>query len=122
MSQVVDALHAARNAAGRHVWREAYDAYSSVDSPDLAPGDLESFADAAWWTGRLDEAINLRERSYAGFASAADKLGAARLALTLSWDHVGSGAFSVSRGWFASVCSRAGPSRRNTDISRFRAR
>jgi len=103
VSQVLDSLETARQAAARHAWRETYDAYSSVDGAELAPADLESFADAAWLTGRLDEAINLRERAYAGFASAGERLSAARLALTLSWDHSGRGAFSVSQGWFANA-------------------
>jgi class 3 adenylate cyclase len=102
MSQF-DSLRSARNAAERHAWREAYDAYSKVERQELTPDDLERFADAAWWTGRLDEAISLRERSYAAFAAAGEKLGAARLALTLSWDHSGRGAFSVSQGWFANA-------------------
>jgi class 3 adenylate cyclase len=93
----------ARKASGRHSWREAYAAYSDSDDTDLTPDDLERFADAAWWTGRLDEAIGLRERSYAGFSAAGDKLGAARLALTLSWDHMNRGAFAVSRGWFSNA-------------------
>jgi class 3 adenylate cyclase len=103
MSQVVDSLHSARQAAARHAWREAYEAYSSVNRRDLTPDDLEGFADAAWWTGRLDQAMNLREDSYAGFAAAGEKLSAARVALTLSWDHSGRGAFSVSHGWFANA-------------------
>jgi len=93
----------ARKAAGRHAWRDAYQAYSGSEELDLAPEDLEHFADAAWWTGRLDEAIGLRERSYAGFSAAGDKLGAARLALTLSWDYLSRGAFAVSRGWFSNA-------------------
>ena len=96
-------LDDARKATGRHSWREAYEAYSGADESDLTPGDLEQFADAAWWTGKIDEAIGLRERSYAGFSAAGDRLGAARLALTLSWDHLNRGAFAVSRGWFANA-------------------
>ncbi len=103
MSQLVDSLDAARKAAGRHAWREAYDAYASVDANDLKAADLEHQADSAWWMGKLDEAIGLRERSYAGFAAAGDKLGAARIALTLSWDQSGRGAFAVSKGWFANA-------------------
>ncbi|MBD0347674.1 MAG: LuxR family transcriptional regulator [Thermoleophilia bacterium] len=103
MSQVLDSLDAARNAASRHAWRETYSAYSGFDQRDLTPHDLESFADAAWWTGKLEEAIGLRERAYAGYAAAGDKLSAARIALTLSWDHSGRGAFAVSHGWFASA-------------------
>ena len=100
MTGVVDD---ARKAAGRHSWREAYETYSGADESDLTPEDLEQFADAAWWTGRINEAIGLRERSYAGFSTARDKLGAARLALALSWDHMNRGAFAVSRGWFANA-------------------
>jgi class 3 adenylate cyclase len=93
----------ARQAVGRHSWREAYDAYSGSDERDLTPEDLERFADAAWWTGRLEQAIALRERSYAGFSAAGEQLGAARLALTLSWDHMNRAAFAVSRGWFSNA-------------------
>jgi class 3 adenylate cyclase len=96
-------VESARHAAGRHAWRETYEAYADAGDADLAADDLERYADAAWWTGRLDEAIALRERSYAGFNAAGDKLSAARLALTLSWDHMNRAAFAVSRGWFANA-------------------
>jgi len=97
----MEPLDAARNAAERQAWRETYDAYASADRAELKPADLERFADSAWWTGRLDEAIALRERSYAAFGDVGDKQGTARLALTLTWDHMGRGAFAVSEGWFA---------------------
>jgi class 3 adenylate cyclase len=103
VAQVIDSLDAARDAAGRHAWRDAYEAYSNVDGQDLTPKDLENFGHAAWWTGKLDDAISARERSYAGFAGAGDKLSASRLALTLASDHMGRGAFSVSGGWFATA-------------------
>src|SRR6478736_2246352 len=103
MSQVVDSVQAAREAASRQAWREAYEAYSSSDTAGLAPVDLETYAEAAWWTGRLDEAMSLRERSYAGYVAAGGKRAAARLALSLSWDHSGRGAFAVSQGWFANA-------------------
>jgi class 3 adenylate cyclase len=100
MSQVVDSLEAARSAAARHAWREAYEAYSNADPSILTPEDLASFAEAAWWMGRRDEAVGLRQRSYAAFSSAGEKVGAARVALALSWDHMATGAYAVSRGWF----------------------
>jgi len=100
---MTDLVDAARKAVERHSWREAYDAYAGSSEHDLTPEDLERYADAAWWTGRLDEAIGLRERSYAGFSATGDKLGAARLALTLSWDQMNRGAFAVSRGWFSNA-------------------
>jgi class 3 adenylate cyclase len=103
VAHVLDSLDAARQAAHRHAWREAYDAYARADARELPPTDLERFGEAAWWIGRFDEAVTLRERAYAGFASTGERLSAARVALTLSWDHVGRGAFSVSRGWFANA-------------------
>ena len=103
MSQVMDSLGTARAAAERGAWREAYPAYADAEIPELTPGDLENYAEAAWWNGKLDEAIGLRERSYAAYSSAGEKGNAARLALNLAWDHEGRGAFSVSQGWFATA-------------------
>jgi class 3 adenylate cyclase len=103
LSQLIDTLAAAREAASRHAWREAYAAYASLDRQDLTAEDLERHAEAAWWMGKLDEAINLRERSYAAFASTGEELRAARVALMLSWDHSNRGAFSVAHGWFANA-------------------
>ena len=100
---MVDFLEEARGAAGRHAWREAYEAYSSVDPQDLPADDLERFAEAAWWRGKLEEAIALRERAYTAFATAGERLRSAQMALTLSWDQSGRGAFAVSRGWFANA-------------------
>jgi class 3 adenylate cyclase len=102
VEQVLD-VNTARSAAARHAWRDAYTAYAGLDEEELTPADLERFADAAWWRGKLDEAIALRERAYAGFAAAGDGLSAARMALTLSSDHSGRGAFAVSHGWLANA-------------------
>jgi class 3 adenylate cyclase len=103
MAQAASSLDLARDAARRHALRQAHEAYSRVRGDELTSNDLERFADAAWWTGKLDQAIELRERAYSAFSAAGDKLGAARLALTLSWDHLNRGAFAVSRGWFANA-------------------
>ena len=103
MAQATHSLETARDASERHAWRDAYEAYSSLDRQELPAEDLERFAEAAWWRGKLDEAINLRERSYARFSADGDRLAAARLALTLTWDQSGRGAFAVSHGWFSTA-------------------
>jgi class 3 adenylate cyclase len=103
MSQTADLLETARGAAERLAWREAYEAYSSAATDALSPEDLERFGEAAWLRGRLEEAIRLRERAYKGYSAAADDLGAARVALVLSGDHGGRGAFAVAGGWFATA-------------------
>jgi class 3 adenylate cyclase len=103
MSQVIDTLDTARAAAARGAWREAYARYADVGVRELEPSDLESYGEAAWWSGRLDEAIALRERAHAAYAAVGEDLAAARLALALSWDYEGRGAFAVSHGWFANA-------------------
>ncbi len=103
MSQTVDPLTAAREAAARQAWRTAYEEFANADPGQLGAEDLERFGEAAWWSGKVVEAINLRERAYAAYASSGEKLAAARIALMLSWDESGRGAFSVSHGWFANA-------------------
>jgi tetratricopeptide (TPR) repeat protein len=100
--QVVDSLEAAR-AASRLAWREAHSIFSAVGDAELGPEDLEIFGEAAWWTGKLDQAIRVRERAYASYTAAGDMRSAARMALTLSWDYEGRGSFAVSNGWFATA-------------------
>jgi class 3 adenylate cyclase len=102
MSQVVEAA-AARDAASRHSWREAFEAYEKLDPSSLSAEDLERYGDAAWWSGKLGKAIRLREQAYVAFTGEGKDVDAARVALTLSWDESGRGAFSVSQGWFATA-------------------
>ncbi len=101
MSQTLDTLETARAAAAGHAWRAAYSSYGELDGQALTPADLEAYAEAAWWAGRLDEAIGLRERAHAAFTSEGDQLGAARMAIALSWDYEGRGSFAVANGWLA---------------------
>ncbi|HXV56970.1 MAG TPA: adenylate/guanylate cyclase domain-containing protein [Gaiellaceae bacterium] len=103
MTQVLDdSLAAGRDAARRRAWREAYELLTSADEAGrLSPEDVESLADAAWWTGRLDEAIELRERAYAGYLDAGGSRRAALLAVVLSMNHDLRGAPAASRGWLA---------------------
>ena len=46
---------------------------------DLTAADLESYGEAAWWRGKLEEAIAHRERAYAAYTAGNDTLGAARM-------------------------------------------
>jgi class 3 adenylate cyclase len=103
VSQLIAPLDDAREAAARQAWRAAYSAYGEADANAMTAADLESFGEAAWWSGKLDEAISLRERAYAAHAAESDALGAARMALTLGWDYEGRGSFAVAGGWLASA-------------------
>ena len=103
MSQVIDLLEVARSAAARQAWRAAHEAYSELDAAELGASDLERYGEAAWWSGKLDDAIALRERAYASYAAEGDTLGAARMALTLAWDYEGRGSLAVANGWLANA-------------------
>jgi class 3 adenylate cyclase len=103
MSQLASPVDDARASAARGAWRDAYALYGEADGGGLEPVDVETYGEAAWWSGKLDEAIALRERAYAAYTASGDALGAARMALLLSWDHEGRGAFAVSNGWLATA-------------------
>jgi class 3 adenylate cyclase len=95
-----DELAAGRDAAARGAWHDAYDRLNATRD-ELGAADLERLAEAAYWTGRLEEAIELRERAYAAFVDAGAKADAARLALWISTDYFQKAALAVSSGWFA---------------------
>jgi class 3 adenylate cyclase len=100
MSQVADdSLRAGREAAAVGAWRDAYDLLRPARDA-LEAEDLERLAEAAFWTGKLDEAIELREQAYAAFVEAGDTSKAAMLALTISQDYFGKAALAISSGWF----------------------
>ena len=61
-----DPLEAGREAARRLAWREAYEHLSGADTNgNLTGEDLANLGEAAYWTGRLEEAIAFRERAVA---------------------------------------------------------
>src|SRR5262245_41724641 len=103
MAQAIDPLTAARDAASRQSWREAFEAYANLDASRLTAEDLEWYGEAAWWSGKLNDAIRLRERAYVAHANDGRTVSAAQVALTLAWDETNRGAFAVAQGWFATA-------------------
>jgi DNA-binding CsgD family transcriptional regulator len=58
-------IEVARGAVARRNWPAAYEAFQQARSQgELAVDDLFAYADAAWWTGRLDESILALEQAY----------------------------------------------------------
>ncbi|MDQ4046455.1 MAG: hypothetical protein M3127_03690, partial [Actinomycetota bacterium] len=92
MSQVLgqSLLEAGREAIDRRAWREAFDIFTkaSLEEP-LGPEDLERLADAAWWTGRLEENIEARQKAYAGYLKNNQPRQAAQAAVFLARDYMG---------------------------------
>ena len=103
MASLADnALEAGRDAARRHAWRDAYELLRSADEGgELTADDLQDVAEAAWWTGRLEEAIALRERASTAFVEAGQPRQAALLAIQLAGDYDNRSAMAVAGGWLA---------------------
>lgn len=98
--RVGDPLQAGREAAKRHAWREAFELLHAADGASkLAPEDLESVADAAWWTGRLDECIAARERAYNAYLEQGNGRRAGLMALELAHDFEFKRAFPIAAAW-----------------------
>jgi class 3 adenylate cyclase len=89
-----------RAALARHAWGEALEKLTQADAQgDLAPSDLDSYADAAWWNGRLERAIELHERAYAAAARAGQTDVATMVAIKLARDNVYRSSDVLSRAW-----------------------
>ena len=89
-----------RAALVRHAWGEAFEKLTRAeDEGDLSPRDLDAYADAAWWNGRLEQAIELRERSYAAATRAGQPDAAAMVAIKLARDNVYRSSDALSGAW-----------------------
>src|SRR5918992_1194754 len=88
MTEISDRLEQGRAALEGKGWRQAYEILSELDRTErLEAEDLERLADAAWWTGRMDEAIETRTRAYAARLDRGEQRAASLLALHLARDH-----------------------------------
>ena len=94
-----DQFAAGREALQRHAWREAFEQLRAADPAEaLPPEDLELLAEAAWWVGRLDDSIAVRERTHAAYLGRGDRRRAGFLALLLGHDYFAKGKASRRTG------------------------
>jgi len=94
-------LERARDALRRHAWREAFEVFSAADqSGELTGPDLESLADAAWFTAQADLAIEARERAYKAYLTGKNKIRAAYLAISLAREDSYKRKPSIASAWF----------------------
>src|SRR5437868_6185602 len=85
---VGDPLVEAREAFLGHDWIRALDLFKKADVDDrLAPEDIESMGEAAWWGARPDEGIDAFQRAYSAYREAAKPARAAYMALTLAREY-----------------------------------
>ena len=93
-------LRQGRAALADHRWEDAYRLLAAADDAGaLGPGDIETLAEAAGWSGRPSECIRAWERIHALRAREGDHRAAARAASELSrrcWDRATP---AIARGW-----------------------
>lgn len=93
-------LHVARDAISEGRWTDAVERFRAADEQGrLGADDLDSYGEAIWWTGRIREAIQVRERAFAAHQAAGDVQRAAVTGLALvnynnNWNGTG-----VASGW-----------------------
>ena len=92
-------LDAARDALGRHSWSEAFDLFMQAEE-DLSAEDLEGLAECAWWTARLDDCIEARERAFELHSAQGNDKRAGLTAIWLAKDHFARGESSIGMAWF----------------------
>ncbi|HSK07550.1 MAG TPA: hypothetical protein VK990_08540, partial [Acidimicrobiia bacterium] len=83
---MVQTLESGREAISRRAWKEAWETLVEVDrEASLSPQDLELMADAAWWAGHPDDALDALERAYIGYLEADMVVEAASVAVLLAY-------------------------------------
>lgn len=100
MTDVVDRLENAREAASRYSWSEAFDLFAAADAAEpLGPDDLDAMAACAWWVGKMRHCIALRERAQAAYLKEGNVRRAARMAVELADHHSDLVEMSVASAW-----------------------
>ncbi len=95
-----DLPDAAREALSRHAWGEAFELFSRADQgADLSGPDLESLAEAAWFTAHADLATDVKERAFKAYLADGDRIRAAYLALSLTQGYAYRGKPSIASAW-----------------------
>ncbi|MFJ8659013.1 LuxR C-terminal-related transcriptional regulator [Streptomyces sp. NPDC093795] len=97
-----DVLERARDAAARESWAEAYALLHAHDlhpSRGLTADDLSVLADAAWWSGHVDESVTARLRAHAAYLAADDHRGAGLASWWLHYEYLGLGRPAAAAGW-----------------------
>ena len=95
-----DALSSGRDALARHAWQDAFDLLSRADSEGtLAGADLESLAEAAFFSGHAARQFDINERAFKAHLVAGDEIRAAYLALELAHDYGYAGKLSIASAW-----------------------
>jgi len=84
---------------GNGDWAEARKTYHEAVELGQSGPTLEGFAGACWWLRDADAAIDARRRAFRLYLDGDDRPSAARVAISLVWDHIFRGERSIAGGW-----------------------
>lgn len=100
MADATATLEAAREAAARYSWADAFDSFGAADAiAPLGPDDLDLMAECAWWVGKMRHCIALRERAHSAYLKEGNNRRAARIAVHLADHHSDLLEPSVAQAW-----------------------
>ncbi len=95
-----DLLAEGRQAYSSQKWEAAYQALSAAgESIELDSEDLQRLGETAYWTGRTDEAVTVKERTYGNLVREGKTQAAALTALDLAFLYKYRLATAVSKAW-----------------------
>ncbi|HZD23571.1 MAG TPA: hypothetical protein VE569_09245, partial [Acidimicrobiia bacterium] len=100
----VDPLETGRKAIGNREWDTAFESLTEADrTAGLSPDDLMLLGDACWWSHHPDQAIEVFERAYDGYAREDRVSEAATVGALLAYFAFRRMATSVAMGWAGRV-------------------
>src|SRR4051812_24425128 len=100
-----DVTHA-RSAVEKGDWQQALQSFRAVhNARHLQAADFEQWANAALYVGQPNDAIYPLERAVAAHIQNADRVGAARTAITLTNLNLEGRAVAVAKGWHQRVAA-----------------
>jgi DNA-binding CsgD family transcriptional regulator len=82
-------------------WTGARDAYRRALDVEVTAAALEGSATATWWLRDDAATIEARREAFRLYLDDGDAASAARVAVSLAWDHIFRGERSVAGGWVA---------------------
>jgi len=90
----------ARDALGEHRWNDAFELLTRDDREQgLSATELEAFAEAAWFTGQADLAIETKERAFRAHLDEGNPDRAAIVAFDVAREYAFKRQFSVASAW-----------------------
>ncbi|MFN2485242.1 MAG: tetratricopeptide repeat protein [Acidimicrobiia bacterium] len=99
-----DLLETGREAVRKNHWPEAVTSLSAAARDDnLSADDLTLLAEALWWTGQPDEAVEMFERSFGAYEGEARYPEAAIVGARLAYLAMRRLSMSIAGGWISRV-------------------